>query len=94
MANIKSVQKDIRRTEKRTTYNKRLRNRVKDAQKALKKDMELGNKETAVKRLSHLQKVADKATKKGVIKKGNADRRKSRLAKKINKLTAANVAAN
>lgn len=93
MANIKSVIKDIRRTKKRTLYNSRLKNRVKDAEKAFEKAVKANDAETAKKYLTKLSKVADKATKKGVMKKGTVSRKKSRLAKKLN-TTAANVKAN
>lgn len=38
-----------------------------------------------------VQKMLDKAAKNGIIKKGTASRRKSRLSRKLNALTAPDV---
>jgi len=43
------------------------------------------NKEEALKQLTVAYKAIDKAAKRGVIKKGAADRKKSRLAKFLGK---------
>ena len=63
-----------------------MRVRVKRAERAFNDAITEGNQETAKTSFDKLQKSLDKAAKKGVIKKGNASRRKSRLSKKLNTL--------
>ena len=91
MPNLKTSIKDLRQNKRKKTYNDRLRNRVKKSvkkQSTLLKDVK---KEDAQKNLKHVFKVLDKAAKKNVIKKGKANRLKSRLTKNLNKLSQDNV---
>jgi small subunit ribosomal protein S20 len=91
MPNLQASIKDLRATQRRTEINDRLRNRIKKAtkkQNALVKD---GSLEEGKKNIKHVYKVIDKAAKKHVIKKGKADRIKSRLTKNLNKLAQADV---
>lgn len=94
MANLKSSIKDIRRTEKRTVYNSRLKNRVRDAKKAISKAISSGLVEEAAKLMPRLQKVVDKATKKNILNKNTASRIKSRTVIKLNKASAQNAKTN
>lgn len=94
MANLKSSQKDIRRTKKRTDFNLRLRKRLKKAKKTLETALTGGKKDVAEKAFMSFQKVADKAAKKGIIKKQTSSRRKSRIAKKINNISARDAKTN
>jgi small subunit ribosomal protein S20 len=91
MPNLKTSIKDLRQTKKRTVVNNRLRNRVKKATKRFNTLVAEGKVEEASKALPQVNKVLDKASKKNVIKKGNASRNKSRLASKLNKLAQDNV---
>ena len=64
------------------------------SQRVTKKHSDLlkqGNTEEMKKNLVNVYKVLDKAAKKNVIKKGKADRLKSRLTKNLNKLAQDNV---
>lgn len=90
MPNLQTSVKDLRQTKKRTIYNNRLRNRIKRATKRFDTLIEEEKYEEAEKMLPQVYKVLDKATKKNVIKKGNASRRKSRLASKLNNKIAQN----
>jgi len=94
MANLKSSIKDIRRTEKRTVFNKRLKDRVKTAKKEINIAIEKGEVEKAASLLPHFQKVTDKAAKKGILKSNTASRMKARTAVKLNKATAKNATTN
>jgi len=91
MPNLKTSIKDLRQNERRKVVNDRLRNRVK---KSIKKQATL-LKENAIaegeKNLRNIYKVLDKAAKKNIIKKGKADRIKSRLTRNLNKLPKDNV---
>jgi small subunit ribosomal protein S20 len=91
MPNLKTSIKDLRQNKKRKTYNDRLRNRLKKTIKKQSVLVETENKEEAQKNLKNTYKVLDKAAKKNVIKKGKADRIKSRLTKNLNKMPQNNV---
>lgn len=87
MANTKQAQKMIRKTKRRTAYNKWWKTKIKDAIKTLdeiiaKPEMD---KSKLTESYTQLQKVVDKAQKNGVIKKNKAIRIKSRKSKQINK---------
>lgn len=83
MANLKSSQKDIRRIKRRTQKNDSLKSRIKRNEKGILSKIAKGDIEGAKKTLPNLQKVLDKAVKVKYLKKGTADRRKSRIMKKI-----------
>jgi small subunit ribosomal protein S20 len=91
MPNLPTSIKDLRQTKKRTVYNDRLRNRIKRAVRRYEDLLKEEKPEEAEKALEQVYKVLDKAAKKNVIKEGNASRRKSRLASKLNKLAQDNV---
>ncbi len=91
MPNLQASIKDLRQNKRRKVNNDRLRNRVKRAVKKQNTLVEQGNKVEAEKNLKNVYKVLDKTAKKNVIKKGKADRIKSRLTKNLNKLSQPNV---
>jgi len=91
MPNLQTSIKDLRQTERRTVYNNRLRNRTKRAIKRFDDLIKEEKYDEAKAVLPQIYKVLDKASKKNVIKKGNASRRKSRLASKLSKLAQDNV---
>ncbi len=81
----KSAQKALRQNKKRRIKNilrkKKIRGLVKEANSFVE------NKEggKAKELIPQIYKALDKAAKRGVIKKGTANRRKSRIAKRIGK---------
>ena len=77
MANTKSAAKRARQTPKRTARNRTVLTTLKGKAKAVKSTP--GDKTLAQTLVSEL----DKAVKRGVIHKNAANRRKSRLAKKM-----------
>ena len=84
MANIKSQIKRNRQTIKRTERNKAVRSELKTRTKqAAAAATEGADNAVELNRLA--QKRLDTAVTKGVIHKNAASRRKSRLAKKLNK---------
>ena len=91
MPNLKTSIKDLRSTKRKTVYNDRLRKRVKKSTKKFQEYVNTEDKAKAEKSLKQVYKVLDKATKKHVIKKGKASRKKSRLAIQLNKLSKNNV---
>lgn len=88
MAITKNAKRGIRVSERKRVVNDKLRRTMKEAVKTVRKDV-LGNDKKAIKKdLSLAFKALDKAAKRGTIKKGQADRKKSRLAKAVAKLDA------
>lgn len=83
MAITKSAKKALRVSKRKTVFN----DRIKKTLKAEIKDVrtKVVSKEVTKVDLSQAFKALDKAAKRGTIKKGNADRKKSRLAKLVNK---------
>ncbi|KAF2956798.1 30S ribosomal protein S20 [Marinitoga sp. 38H-ov] len=84
MPNIKSAKKRVRQTAKRRLRNKSYKTRVKNSIKKVLVAIESKEeKETINELLRNAFSVIDKAAKKGVIHKNNADRKKSRLTKRV-----------
>ena len=77
MANIKSAQKRIKVTEKKTLQNKMVKSALKTAIKKFEAAVAANNAEEATKSL-------DMAAQKGVVHQNMAARKKSRLAAKLN----------
>lgn len=82
MAHSKQAQKRIRTSEKARVINKVVRSSTRSAVKK-------AGKTAAPADQSRAQKSLDKAAKKGVLHKNAAARKKSRLAKALNKQRAA-----
>jgi len=84
LANILSAEKRNRQNEKRRLRNKSYKTQVKTAQKFFLDALEADSTEQAAKKLQEVESLVDKAVKKGVFHKNAADRKKSRLYKKLN----------
>ena len=82
----KSAKKALRGSEKKKVFNLRRNRAMKDAVKEIGKLVSAGGKKEAGEKLSVAYKAIDKAAKRGVIKKNTVSRKKSRLAKMINKV--------
>ncbi len=81
MAITRSAKKALRQSLRRRKRNLIYKNKVKSALKEMKGLVLQKKPEEAKKLLPNVYKILDKATKAGVIKKGAADRKKSRIAK-------------
>ncbi len=88
MANIKSAKKRIRVSEKKTLINKMIKSRTRTAMKKVLLAVKEANKDLATKALVEAVSVIDKAATKGVYHKNNAARKKSRLSKLVNAISA------
>jgi len=86
MANTKSAIKRIRRISRQTTVNKSRKSRFRSAIKKMNLILDKKNKKEALAFLPKLNSELMKIAKTGVIKKQNASRNISRIAKKINSL--------
>jgi len=80
MPKIKSAKKALRQNLRRRKQNRWRQNRLKAAVKNYKKLVHSGKTEEAKKILSQVYKLADKTAKAQTIKKGKANRIKSRLS--------------
>lgn len=76
----KSAKKALRSSDKKRIVNIRRKKNIEVAVKGVKKLMVKGEKKEVATALSAAYKALDKAAKVGLIKKGAADRKKSRLA--------------
>jgi len=89
MAITKSARKAIRQSAARKEQNSVYKNKIKELVKEAKSLVAAKKTEEAKKLLPDIYAAFDKAAKKGVIKKNNASRKKSRLTNLIDKKTQA-----
>lgn len=82
---IKSAKKALRSSKRKYSFNMKRKNDMQIAIKQYKKFISSKKIDEAVKMIPKLQKVIDKAEKRGIIKKNTASRKKSRLIKKLPK---------
>lgn len=80
MANIKSAKKRINTIRRQTEENRRIKSEISTYIKKYKASVDAGDKDTASKLYIETVSKIDSAASKNVIKKENADRKKSRLA--------------
>jgi len=83
MPNLANAKKALKQAKKRQEANSKVKVAYKKALKETNKALTAGTKEVGD-LIKTAQKKLDKAAKKGVIKKGTAARKLSRLMKKVN----------
>jgi small subunit ribosomal protein S20 len=83
MPNIKSAKKELRKGQKLSAYNKKIKDNVKSLVKKSRKAIDAGDKKSDD-MVQKAFKAIDKAAQKGVIKNNTRDRKKARLHKKLN----------
>ncbi|GEN33293.1 MULTISPECIES: 30S ribosomal protein S20 [Aneurinibacillus] len=88
MPNIKSAIKRTKTIEKRRAHRAAQKSALRTAIKGVEAAVAAGNLEAAKTALQVAGKHLDKAVTKGLIHKNAASRKKSRLAKKVNGLSA------
>ena len=93
MPNKKSAYKHLRADPKKRLRNRMIKSATRTAVKKAEQAIASGDLEAAMTAFREAVSKLDKAAKKGVIKKGTADRKKSRLARKLNKLISQSQAA-
>lgn len=86
MANIKSAKKRIRVIEKKTARNIRVKNHVKEAEKAFLAAIEANDVEGATKAFKAAEKKLMQAAAKGTFHKNTVSRTIGRFEKKLNAL--------
>jgi small subunit ribosomal protein S20 len=88
MANIKSAKKRIKITQVKTLRNTMLKSALKTKIKKFEIAIATGNVEEAKVTYADVVKALDMSVTKGILHINKASRRKSRLAVKLNSLTA------
>ena len=86
MAITKGAKKAHRQSLKKVVFNERRKRVVKDAIGEVRASINSKLKSEAAVKLKAAYQALDKAAKRGIIKKGTANRKKSRLAKAISKI--------
>jgi small subunit ribosomal protein S20 len=82
MANTRSAAKRARQTQARMLRNRRVLTGIKSQQKKLTAVIAAGDEKKAAAELAALSSRLDKASRRGIIHKNLANRKKSRAAKK------------
>jgi small subunit ribosomal protein S20 len=88
LANIQSAKKRIRQIEKRRVRNRIHRGRARTEVKQAREAIASGDVTMSEEAVREAVRLLDHAASKGVIHPNNADRRKSRLMKRLAALTA------
>ena len=86
MANHKSAAKRARQTIVRTERNRFFKTRIKNVTKSVLEAVDANDKEKAAEAFKTVNKYLHHCVSKGILKKGTAARRVSRLHKKVNSL--------
>ena len=88
MAHHKSAIKRHRQSEQRRLQNRVVKTRMKTVTRKLAQAEKSGDPQAILSEFNRAKSAIDKAAKKGVIHPNTASRKKSRLAKSVNKATA------
>jgi len=86
MATSKSAKKSYKQADRKRVFNLRVLRAMKAAMKELKGFILKQDKKSAEDAIAGVYKAIDKATKRGILKKNNASRKKSRLMTAIAKI--------
>ena len=84
MPNLDAAKKALRASKRKKIYNDRRRKVLRVEVRGVRELVAEGKGSDAGAKPSSLYQAIDKAAKRGVIKKGAADRKKSRIAKLVN----------
>jgi small subunit ribosomal protein S20 len=84
MPNTKSAERRMRSTARRWAHNRSIKSRLKSLERHYAEAVKSGKKDEAAKAYSEVASAFDKAAKSGAIHRGKADRKKSRLATRLN----------
>lgn len=88
MAHSLSAKKRIRQNEKRRARNRWRKGQLKEVVRTFEETVKEGDVTKAAEQLKAVYKTLDKVAAKGTVHKNTASRRKSRLAKRLQKLAA------
>ncbi len=80
MPNKKSAEKRMRSSASKETRNRNVKSTVRTVEKKFRAAVAAGKKDDVISSLSAAVSALDKASKRGIIHRATADRKKSRLA--------------
>ncbi|HXJ73094.1 MAG TPA: 30S ribosomal protein S20 [Candidatus Dormibacteraeota bacterium] len=86
MPNTKSAERRMRNSARKKMHNRSIKTRLKSLERVYADAVKSGKKEDASQAYRALTSAFDKAAKTGVIHKGKADRKKSRLSARLTTL--------
>lgn len=86
MPNIKSSIRSVKTDAERRARNLPVKSAIKTATRKVNEGVEAGNQEEVTTLLTKASSLIDKAASKGILHKNTAARKKSRLAKRVNKM--------
>jgi small subunit ribosomal protein S20 len=86
MPNTKSAERRMRNSARKRLHNRNVKTRLHSLQKNYLSLVSAGKKDDAAKALRDVTAAFDKAAKAGVVHKSTADRKKSRLSLRLNRL--------
>lgn len=86
MPNIKSSIRSVKTDAERRARNLPVKSAIKTAARKFNEGVEAGNQEEVTTLLTKASSLIDKAASKGILHKNTAARKKSRLAKRVNKM--------
>ena len=89
MPNTKSAERRMRNSARKQLQNRSVKNRLHTLENKFKTLSTTGKKAEAADALKALVSAFDKAAKGGVVHKGTADRKKSRLTLQLNRIAKA-----
>jgi small subunit ribosomal protein S20 len=84
MPNTKSAERRMRSSARKNAQNRSVKSRLHTLEKKYLALVTAGKKDDAATALKAVTSAFDKAAKKGVLHKGTADRKKSRLSVRLN----------
>lgn len=84
MPNTKSAERRMRSSARKNAQNRSIKSRLHTLEKKYAALVTAGKKEDAAKALKDVSSAFDKAAKRGVVHKGTANRKKSRLSIRLN----------
>ena len=88
MANLPNAKKALRQSKKHRENNRQYKSKIKKVARSIDDAIKSNNLNEAEKMLPIYFKAIDKATKKNILHKNTASRRKSLYARKISRTTA------
>jgi small subunit ribosomal protein S20 len=86
MPNTKSAERRMRNSARKQVLNRGINTRLHTLEKKYLQTVEAGKKEDAAKALQVVISAWDKAAKTGTVPRSRADRKKSRLSLRLNKV--------
>ena len=87
MPNTKSAERRMRSNVRKHLHNQMIKHRLKTLERSYLTAVNAGDKPLATDTLRVVASAFDKAAKTGVVHRATADRKKSRLATRLNSLT-------